>query len=120
MEKFNLNTRDEFVFDEKGNTILSLRWESWNGREAKLSLRKCYIDKEGNETPNKGFSFLTEDGPHTLTEELIRRGYGDTNTIVNELKKRDDIGKQLDDVETSEDEYFDPRSLFASGVESDD
>ena len=35
MEKFNLNTRDEFVFDEKGNTILSLRWESWNGREVK-------------------------------------------------------------------------------------
>ena len=120
MEKFNLNTSDEFVFDEKGNTILSLRWESWNGREEKLALRKCYIDKEGNETPNKGFSFLTEDGPHSLAEELVRRGYGDTNTIVSELKKRDDIGKKLDDVETYEDEYFDPQSLFASGVGSDD
>ena len=71
-------------------------------------------------SPNKGFSFLTEEGPHSLAEELVRRGYGDTNTIVNELKKRDDIGKKLDDVETYEDEYFDPRSLFASGVESDD
>ena len=120
MEKFNLNTSDEFVFDEKGNTILSLRWESWNGREEKLALRKCYIDKEGNETPNKGFSFLTEEGPHSLAEELVRRGYGYTDTLVDILKKRDDIGKKLDDVETYEDEYFDPQSLFASGVGSDD
>lgn len=115
---FNLRTKNEFVFDEKGNTILSLREESWNDKEFKLSLRKCYIDKEGNQSPNKGFSFLTEEGPNMLTEELVKRGYGDTKELLDILKDRDDVNESdIPDVE--EEEYYDPKDIFGVGVESD-
>lgn len=113
---YNLKTKNEFIFDEKGNTVLTLREESWNGNDYKLFLRKCYVDKEGNLTPNKGFSLLTDQGANTLTEELVRRGYGDTNELVNALREREDINQEdLINVNTDE-EYFDPKDIFASEV----
>lgn len=119
---FKLETRNEFVFDERGNTVLTLRDESWNDKDFKLSLRKCHTDKEGNLTPNKGFSFLTEEGPNLLTEELVRRGYGNTKELVNLLKERDDISKEdLDGLDTDGDEeYYNPEDIFGVGVSSDD
>ena len=59
--------------DEKGNTILSLRWESWNGREEKLSLRKCYIDKEGNET---GIYKFDSNGANKALDMLMKHTGG--------------------------------------------
>ena len=113
---FNLEVRgDEFVFDEKANTILVLREESWNDKNNfKLSMRKCYVDKEGNEKPAKGFSFLTEKGPHLLAEELVRRGYGDTNELAKMLKSRDDLTEELE--VKDDEEYYDPKDIFAKEV----
>lgn len=114
---FNLNTKNEYVFDEKGNTVLVIREESWNDGDFKLSLRKCYVDKEGDLKPNKGFSFLTEDGPNTLTEELVRRGYGDTTTLVNLLKEREGVEvDSVKDIPVEEEEYFNPEDIFGVGV----
>lgn len=110
--EFNLKTKDEFVFDEKNNAFLTLRKESWNDKEYKLSLRKCFIDKEGNESPNKGFAFLTEEGPHALTEELVRRGYGNKKELLKILENR----VEEDNNQEDEDEYFDPKDIFAGGV----
>lgn len=119
---FKLETRNEFIFDEKGNTVLALRDESWNDKDFKLSLRKCYVDKDGNLSANKGFSFLTEEGPNLLTEELVRRGYGNTKELVNILKERDDISKEdLDGLDSDGDEeYYNPEDIFGVGVSSDD
>lgn len=116
-DQYNLETNNEYIFDEKANTVLTLREESWNGSPYKLFLRKCIADKEGNLNANKGFSFLTENGPHELAEELVRRGYGDTSELVNILKERDDINQEdLQDINVIEEEYYDPKDIFAIGV----
>ena len=116
----------DVTFDEAGSRFLAMRKVQWidksKGEEpdeskAKLELRKYIIDKEGNEKANKGFSFLTEDGPHELARVLVHEGYGKTKEILNELKVRSDFidaAKTLNDNEDStEGEYFDIRSLIA-------
>lgn len=119
MDKFDLSIKNEYVFDEKGNTILTLRDESWGGRDYKLSIRKCYVDKEGNSTPNKGVSFLTDRGAHNLTNELVRRGFGDSDELVSALESR---GADVSNISTnsSDEEYHDPGDIFATGVEDID
>ena len=73
----------------------------------------------------KGVSFLTEDGPHNLVHSMTKLGFGNTETIINNIKNRDDfedslvkvIGKKKiskakeETIEISEDDYFDPESL---------
>lgn len=116
MIEYDLSIAEQYIFDEKGNQFESLAMESWNGRPAKLSLRKYTINKEGKEIPNKGFSFLTPEGPSRLAEELVRRGYGDTNILLNILKDRDDVNSdEIEDMQ-SDDEYFDPKDIFAKEV----
>lgn len=105
----------DHIFDEKGNTFLSLRKISWSGREPKLDLRKWYIDKEGNETVGKGISFLTEEGPNELTKILVDNGFGDTNELMESLSKREDFNKEkydIDKLTSTKEEYYDPESLF--------
>ena len=114
---YQLDTYDQYIFDEKGNQITVLREESWNGRPAKLTLRKCIIDKDGNEKPHKGFAFLTEEGPHRLAEELVRRGYGVTSVLLESIKEREDVeGEDIKDIKVDEEEYFDPKEIFAKEV----
>lgn len=114
----------DVTFDELGSRFLALRRVQWvnKGEEpdiskAKLELRKWLVDKEGNERANKGFSFLTDEGPHELAKVLIHEGYGRTKDILNELRSRDDFieaAKTINDSEEStEGEYFDIRSLIA-------
>jgi hypothetical protein len=116
----------DVTFDEAGSRFLAMRKVQWvdkaKGEEpdeskAKLELRKYIIDKDGNEKANKGFSFLTEEGPHELARVLVHEGYGKTKEILNELKVRPDFidaAKTLNDNEDStEGEYFDIRSLIA-------
>jgi hypothetical protein len=115
----------DVTFDEAGSRFLAMRKVQWvdkaKGEEpdeskAKLELRKYIIDKDGNEKANKGFSFLTEEGPHELARVLVHEGYGKTKEILNELKVRPDFidaAKTLNDNEDStEGEYFDIRSLI--------
>ena len=39
------------------------------------------MDAEDNETPSKGITFMTKEGPHQLTHLLLKLGYGDNDVI---------------------------------------
>ena len=107
------------IFDEKGNTFLAMRKIQWckegvepDPDKAKLELRKWHMSAEG-EIAGKGFSFLTEEGPHELVNALISNGYGHTNEIIDLLKQRDDFNESVVcNKEDQDDEYFDPRETF--------
>ena len=118
-QKFGLDV----TFDEKGSQFLALRKVQWvkSGEEpdeskAKLELRKWIIDKDGTEKANKGFSFLTDEGPHELAKALVHEGFGHTKDILNELRTRDDFKDTVEHFNDNEDEsdesYFDIRSLL--------
>lgn len=119
------------TFDERGSTFLALRKVQWcrddedpDEAKSKLELRKWMIDKDGKEIPNKGFSFLTEEGPHELAQLMVREGYGNTKALLSELVKRDDFKESVEnfnkDEDTgSEDNYFDMRELLQD-IEVDD
>lgn len=112
------------LIDERNNSILALREVGWNNKEPRLELRKWIVDENGDK-PMKGVSFLTEDGPHNLVHSMTKLGFGNTETIINNIKNRDDfedslvkvIGKKKiskakeETIEISEDDYFDPESL---------
>lgn len=114
MIEFRITGTDEII-EERGNAFIALREVAWgNSDNGKLELRKWYTDSEGNENPNKGVVFLSEKTPDLITEKMIDLGYGDTEYILRELKKRVDydaamyniennINKNNDDVE-----YFVP------------
>ena len=116
--KYEVKDIDEIV-DEKGNTIIKLSKISWNGRDPKLELRKWRITEDG-ERADKGFAFLTNEGPNELTHALVRLGYGDTRTLVDLLMERvPEMKEDLDQVqlpestvEYDEEEYFDPKRLL--------
>ena len=110
------------IFDEKGSTFLSMRKVQWvqEGNEpdeskAKLDLRKCRVSEDG-ERADKGFAFLTEDGPHELAKVLVHNGYGHTKDVLLELKGRDDFKESVEnlytDDEKSDGTYFDARSAL--------
>lgn len=117
---YNHDGIDE-IFDEKGNVFLAMRKIQWckqgvepDPDKGKLELRKWHMKPEG-ETPSKGFSFLTEEGPHELVNVLISSGYGHTKDILLKLKEREDFEESVksiyDEVDTN-DEYFDPRETL--------
>lgn len=111
------------IFDEKGSTFLAMRKVQWCGdtdkpdiAKAKLELRKWRISKEGEERADKGFSFLTEEGPHELAKTLVSNGYGHTKDIIREIVKRKDFKESINTINQSDDkadgEYFDMRSAL--------
>jgi len=120
------------IFDEKGSTFIAMRRVQWcdedkkpDREKSKLELRKWRITAEGEERADKGFSFLTEDGPHELTRVLVHNGYGNTKVILKELKVRDDfkdsVNHLFDKEEVSDDgEYFDIRTALLSNAEGDE
>lgn len=116
---------NELIDEGSGNMVLMLREVSWNGREPKLELRKWIVDVN-EEKPMRGVSFITEEGPNKLTEIMINKGYGKTETVLNDLKDRDDFDSSLNkaigkkkvekakntEVIVDEDEYFDPNNIL--------
>lgn len=114
-----------YLIEERNNTVTMLRNVAWNGREARLELRKWVVE-EGGEKPMRGLSFLTPEGPHNLVHALTEHGYGNTKTVIDNLKKRDDfetslaesIGMQKvvearnTEVTVKSDEFYDPRSMI--------
>jgi hypothetical protein len=122
------------VFDEKGSMFLAMRRVQWceEGKEperekAKLELRKWRITPEGEERADKGFSFLTEDGPDELTKVLVHNGYGNTKEILKELKERSDFENSVntlfdsDDNDSGDGEYFDIRTaLLDNSIDSEE
>lgn len=124
--KYKIFEGADDIFDERGSTFLAMRRVAWysEGKEepspekARLELRKWLINKEGEEIPYKGFSFLTENGPHDLTKMLVQKGYGDTKELLIALKDRADFKESVehmyDDSTSDASEYFDARSTLLS------
>lgn len=113
----------DMIFDEKGSQFLSMRKVAWYDAKksseptedkAKLDIRKWMADDSGKDKPLRGWSFLTEEGPHNLTEALIDNGYGNTKKVLVSLKKRDDFEESVkhmyDEEEESGEEFFDARA----------
>lgn len=118
----------DHIFDEKGNTFLALRKIWWGEKtedsEPKLDLRKWYTTPNG-EKVGKGFSFITEDGPHELARVLLENGYGNTEQVIEAIKDREDFmtslvkiigngtleesGISTEDIET---EYYNPKEVL--------
>lgn len=121
--KYEVDETFDYLIEEKGNQAIFFRRVSWGGRDAKPEIRKWYVDGT-SETPGKGFSFMTEEGPDELVKVMIEVGYGKTKEILDNISKRDDfgisvkkiLGKGIDElIEDTEDieleEVYDPRSL---------
>lgn len=113
------------LIEEKGNMILALREVAWNGRQAHLELRKWIVDENGDK-PMKGVSFSNEETPNILVNKMTELGFGDTEVVLNNLKSRDNFDESLErtigkkkivkaknkEVEISEDDFYDPRSMI--------
>jgi hypothetical protein len=122
--EYHVNSDVDEIVDERGNTVIMFRKLAWGDGEEKLELRKWHVKIEG-ETPSKGVTFLTEDGPHNLVHVLTNKGFGDTQKILEELKSRDDFEESLINVigkkkvkEAKESEsieeanYYDPKEML--------
>ena len=114
----------DIPFDEKGSTCGSVRKIQWvkEGAEpdelkAKVEIRKMYITSNG-ERMGKGYTFSTPEGPGELVTGLISAGFGETKSILKELRKRDDFRKAVETINEDPDdnnengEMFDMRNLL--------
>lgn len=121
--KYEVDETFDYLIEEKGNQAIFFRRVSWGGRDAKPEIRKWYVDGT-SETPGKGFSFMTEEGPDELVRIMTEVGYGKTEEILSNISKRDDFGisvkkvlgkgieEVIDDTADIElEEVYDPRSL---------
>lgn len=101
MFKYKITGTDEII-EEKGNAFIALRKVAWgDSTEGKLELRKWYTDSDGNDTPNKGVVFLSEETPNLITEKMIELGFGDTESLLRELQKRDDYEIAMYNIENN-------------------
>ena len=117
-------------FDEKNNSFGTIRVAQWykagaepDESKAKLEIRKFSEGPEG-ERALKGYTFSTPEGPHELTEAMIKIGYGDTKKLLKELSTREDFKESVENINSDDDndtdgEMFDMRSLLL-GIETDD
>lgn len=83
------------VIDTKGNSVVLLRKLAWGDGEEKLELRRWVMDIN-KETPLKGCTFLTDEGPNVLANKLVELGYGHTNELLEILSKREDFKESLE------------------------
>ena len=114
--------KDLGVIDEMNNRFIAVREVSWYGKPSKLEIRRWNVDSNGREMPDKGFTFMTEEGPHNLTEILVREGYGDTKVLKEYIDNRSpeegrpqketniDISEEDD---STEDDYYDASMIIA-------
>ena len=130
--KYEVDENFDYLIEEKGNQALFFRRVSWGGRDAKPEIRKWYVDGS-SETPGKGFSFMTEEGPDELVKILTETGYGKTDEILENISKRDDfgisvkkvLGKGLEEIVDQYDsieleEVYDPRALDLDILDGDE
>lgn len=117
------------VVAESGNTIIRFREVSWNGRPARLEVRKWRMSTaDGEETPSQGLTFASKDIANSLVHTMTKSGFGETQTVLNNISKRNDfeqalvktIGKEKvvkaksTEYETNinEEDYFDPKRVM--------
>lgn len=115
----------DFIIGEYGNSSLNLRKVGWNGRDAKLDLRKWNYTEDG-ERAMKGVT-MTDDEGSELACVLVEQGYGDTKRIAKAISGREDyheVMAHLDEDEVIEDdgseEYYDPSELLGNSYESEE
>lgn len=121
--KYEVDPSFDYLVEEKGNQALFFRRVSWNGRDAKLEIRKWYVDGT-SETPGKGISFMTDEGPNELVKTMTEIGYGITEEILDNISKREDfpiavkkvLGKDIEEVLEDYDsieleDVYDPKTL---------
>lgn len=101
---------EQTMVDSKGSMIVRVGKVSWNDNPSKLEIRKWQL-KDEELIPNKGVTFLTEEGPNNLTNELVARGYGDTKTILESLKQREDY---TESIESDDSDMLDKNDLLKS------
>lgn len=110
--RLSIEEGQDFIIDEKGNQFIALRKLSWSeGKDPKWDIRKWITNPDGTELPMKGTSFLTEEGPHTLTKVLCEQGFGHTDDILNGIKDRDDFRYSLNKVLKPGDEFYDDSAV---------
>jgi hypothetical protein len=118
-------TIDEII-EEKGSMYTAIRKTAWySGDEkpdeskAKLEIRKWKVaDGESDkDIPQKGVSFMTDDGPNNLAISLLGLGYGKTKDALLKLKERKDFKNAVEhmydeDEDMSGEEFFDARDAL--------
>lgn len=108
--KYHIVDDVDHIIDEKGNSFIALRKMYWGDNDpssAKLELRKYYNNASGEETPSKGVTFITDDGPHNLTHTLVDMGYGNTEKLLKSLSERENFRQSLNNVLDKDDEHYD-------------
>lgn len=121
--KYEVDPEFDYLIEEKGNQAVFFRRVSWGGRDAKPEIRKWYVDGT-NETPGKGVTFMTEEGPDELVKTMTEIGYGKTEEVLENISKREDfpvavkkiLGKGVDELVEEYDsveleDVYDPRAL---------
>lgn len=115
----------DFIIGEYGNSSLNLRKVGWNGRDAKLDLRKWSYTEDG-ERAMKGVT-MTDDEGSELAAVLVEQGYGDTRRIAKAISAREDYDEvmaHLDEEEVTEDdgseEYYDPSELLGASYSAEE
>ena len=80
----------------------------------KYDIRKYTTDSAGNERMLKGVSFFSEEGPNQLANILVEEGFGNTRTILQNIRKRPDFADALkpQNESDSEDDGFDLRDIM--------
>lgn len=121
--EFNFEIKKDLgIVDEVNNRFIAVREVAWYGKPSKLEIRRWNVDSNGKEMPDKGFTFMTEDGPHNLAETLVREGYGDTKVLQEYLDNRSpEDGRQPkhedlpdeDDESSEEEDYYDASMIIA-------
>ena len=127
----------DMPFDEKGSQCGVIRKVQWvkpgtepDESKAKLEIRKVRLSPEGDERLAKGYTFSTEEGPHELTQNLAKIGYGHTKELLKTLSTRVDFKDSIENIDKDDDagsgEVFDMRDLLlyisnsdSSNVEED-
>ena len=101
------------VFDEKGNGFLAMRYLAWKAPEEatpedyRIDMRRWYTQADGGERVDKGFGFMTEQGPHNLARILLEDGFGHTLEVLNAIKDREDFRPSLNRVLSKDDPNYD-------------
>ena len=121
--KYEVDQNFDYLIEEKGNQAVFFRRVSWGGRDAKPEIRKWYVDGT-NETPGKGVTFMTEEGPDELVKTMTEIGYSKTEEVLENISKREDfpvavkkiLGKGVDELVEEYDsveleDVYDPRAL---------
>lgn len=104
------------VVDSKRNSVILLRKLAWGDGEEHLELRKWVVDIN-KETPLKGVTFLTEEGPNNLVSVLLQQGYGNTKDVLSSISTRKDFKEALDDLQhpkrkSPSSKYIDPKEIL--------